>query len=305
MLTASFEPELLRQSVIAVPPLARDASFEIDCEENAKLIHHLESGGIRTLLYGGNAVLYHARLSEYERLLHAISESSSDETTVVPSFGPSYGLAMDQSEILREHNFPTAMLLPARDVVDEEGIATGVRRIAEDYGKPVVLYLKFDRWLSANLIKKLEADGAISWIKYAVVRDDPAKDDYLREVLDIFPSERVVSGIGEQPAIVHLRDFGITGFTSGCVCIAPQRSTDMLAAIQKQDFRTAESIRQWFEPLEDLRNRWSPIRVLHHAVTAVGIADCGPIQPMLSELSESQRLEIANVALEIFNGQTV
>ena len=194
MLSAPFSPEHLSQSVIAVPPLARDSSFEIDRDENAKLIRHLESGGIRTLLYGGNAVLYHARLSEYERLLHTLADSSSNDTTVVPSIGSSYGLAMDQSEILRDHEFPTAMLLPARDVVDEDGIASGVRRIAEDFGKPIVLYLKFDRWLSAELIKKLEADGAISWIKYAVVRDNPRDDTYLREVLDVFPAERMISG---------------------------------------------------------------------------------------------------------------
>ena len=32
----------------------------------------------------------------------------------------------------------------------------------------------------------------------------------------------VVSGMGELPAIIHLRDFGLAGFTSGCVCIAPR-----------------------------------------------------------------------------------
>ena len=79
------------------------------------------------------------------------------------------------------------------------------------------------------------------------------------------------------------------------MCVAPQRSTDMLRAIQRSDYEAAEAIRNWFEPLEDLRNQWSPIRVLHHAVTAAGIADCGPISPMLSELSDSQQQAISKV----------
>ena len=40
----------------------------------------------------------------------------------------------------------------------------------------------------------------------------------------------------------------------------------------------------WFCPLEDLRNKIHPIRVLHHAVAAAGIAETGPMQPMLSDL---------------------
>ena len=183
MNTAPFSVDQLRESVVAVPPLARNASLAICEQENSKIIRFLEAGGIRSLLYGGNAVLYHSRLSEYASLLQTLAEAASKETVVVPSIGPAFGLAMDQVNILRDHDFPTAMFLPARDVVDQTGIAIGVRQLAEALGKPLVLYLKFDRWLNPDLIKSLEADGVISWLKYAVVRDDPAQDDYLRQVL--------------------------------------------------------------------------------------------------------------------------
>ena len=117
------------------------------------------------------------------------------------------------------------------------------------------------------------------------MRDDPAKDDYLKEVLDVFPADRIVSGIGEQPAIIHLRDFGVGGFTSGCVCIAPEKSMQMMRAIHAGDFDAAEAIREWFCPLEDLRNGINPIKVLHRAVELAAIADTGPIQPMLSDVT--------------------
>ena len=231
-------------------------------------------------------MFYHLRLSEYATALDTIAQIAGDETTVVPSIGPAYGLAVDQVDVLKERDFGTAMLLPSRDVVDQQGIASGVRRLAERLGKPLVLYLKFDRWLSPDLVAALEQDGVISWIKYAVVLDDPAQDDYLKELCEIFPTERMVSGIGEQPAIVHLRDFGITGFTSGCVCVRPEKSMEMLRAIKGQDWETAEAIRKYFLPLEDLRNTYSPIRVLHHAVAEAGIADTGELLPMLSDLGD-------------------
>ena len=288
MLTEPFSADQLSESVIAVPPLARTASLDICGEQNAKIIRFLEAGGVRSLLYGGNAVFYHIRMSEYAETLSMLAAASGDETVVIPSVGPAYGLAMDQIAVMRDFEFPTVMLLPSRDVVDQAGIARGVRQLADRFGKPIVLYLKFDRWLDAQWIRSLEADGVISWIKYAVVRDDPSTDDYLRAVLDVFPADRIVSGIGEQPAIVHLREFGVTGFTSGCVCVAPEKSMQMLRAIQSGDDQTAEQIRQWFRPLEDLRNGIHPIRVLHHAVDAAGIAATGSMPPMLSELSSEQ-----------------
>ena len=67
--TNAITPETLSRSVIAVPPLARDANLKFCAAENAKIISHLEAGGIRTLLYGGNAVFYHIALAEYSEIL--------------------------------------------------------------------------------------------------------------------------------------------------------------------------------------------------------------------------------------------
>lgn len=289
----NFSAEHLRDSVIAVPPLARDSQFNVCPRENANIIRFLETGGIRSLLYGGNAVFYHVGSSEYADLMTLLTDTAGAQTMVVPSIGPSFGVARDQVDILRDYDFATAMLLPSRDIVDAAGIARAVRILADRLGRPLVLYLKFDRWLDPALIASLETDGAIAWIKYAVVRDDPRQDDYLRALLDAFPAERIVSGIGEQPAITHLHEFGLAGFTSGCVCVAPERSMEMLHKIQSHDLEGAEAIRRWFSPLEDLRNEINPIRVLHHAVEIAGVAQTGPLMPMLSELPAAECDRIA------------
>ena len=41
-----------------------------------------------------------------------------------------------------------------------------------------------------------------------------------------------------------------------------------------------------FLPLEDLRDTLSAIRALHTAVTLSGIADMGPMLPMLTEIED-------------------
>jgi dihydrodipicolinate synthase/N-acetylneuraminate lyase len=145
----------------------------------------------------------------------------------------------------------------------------------------------------------MHQDGLISWIKYAVVLDDPSQDTYLPEISQVFPQDLIVSGIGEQPAIIHMRDFGVNSFTSGCVCLAPGLSMRMLRAIQAGDDEQAESIRLKFQGLEDLRNAIQPIRVLHHAVRAAGIADTGTIQPLLSELTIDQAALVHQAACDL------
>lgn len=274
----------IRSSVIAVPPLARREDLSFDAIENGRLIRHIEAGGVSTLLYGGNALFYHIRLSEYADVLRGLSEQASTDTWIIPSIGPAFGMMMDQAQILRDMPFVTAMVLPQREIADEVGIIEGLKRVVDCMGKPIVLYLKYDRWLSPEAVGQMFSDGQISWIKYAVVREKPSNDPYLREILQQVPKEIVVSGMGEQPAIVHMRDFGLGGFTSGVVCVRPDFSARMFEAIQFQQWGQAETYREAFCELENLRNAHSPIRVLHAAVSASRVADVGPILPLAGRL---------------------
>jgi dihydrodipicolinate synthase/N-acetylneuraminate lyase len=291
--TRPITPEALTKSVIAVPPLARTQSLALNRSENARLIRFLEAGGVSTLLYGGNAVLGHVAPSEYASLLAMLSETAGQDTLVIPSVGPSFGMMLDQAAILRDFTFLTAMLLPTRDPTTPAGIAAALTRFADRAERPAVLYLKHDDTLDAGTIARLMSDGLLSWIKYAIVRSSAAEDRFLRELIDSVGAARIVSGMGEQPAIMHLRQFGLAGFTSGCVCVAPQLSTAMLQALRLGNFAAAEAIRAKFAPLEALRDTISPVRVLHAAVQLAGVADTGPLVPLLSEIEPGDRPAIA------------
>ncbi len=295
----AITPATLAASVIAVPPLARNADLSLNAAENAKQIGHLEAGGVRTLLYGGNAILYHVGLSEYADLVDMLAETAGEETLVIPSVGPSFGMMMDQATILRDMPFPTAMMLPTRDVVTPAGVAKAARHFVEKIDRPAVLYIKHDGYIDVPRVKQLMNDGVLAWIKYAVVRDDTSIDPYLRELVDEVGPSRIVSGIGEQPAITHLLEFGLSGFTSGCVCVAPRLSMQMLEAIKAGDRDRAEAIRGQFAPLEDLRNAINPIRVLHTAVSQAGVADMGPLLPPLCEVTRDEAAEIGTAAKQL------
>ena len=69
MQTTQLPAMILLAVWFPVPPLARNDDLSLNAEENQKLIGHLESGGVSTLLYGGNALLYHIAPSQYADLL--------------------------------------------------------------------------------------------------------------------------------------------------------------------------------------------------------------------------------------------
>src|SRR4051794_20040684 len=96
--TRAITKARLAESVISVPPLARDAEGKVSRAENQKIVRHIEAGGVNTLLYGGNANFYHLRPSEYRATLSILADIAADGTLVIPSVGPAWGLSMDHAE---------------------------------------------------------------------------------------------------------------------------------------------------------------------------------------------------------------
>ena len=297
--------------VFAVPPLARapGKARAFDFEENTRIIRYIAKGGISRFIYGGNAFLYHLTLDEYEQLLAWQAEINEDGLWFIPSAGPSYGRLMDQAKLLRRFAIPCVMTLPCGDPRDAAGLERGLREFADAADTRVMLYLKDETNMGADLMAGLDAvaqlvdEGICIAIKYAVVREDPAQDRYLDQLLKRVDQRKVISGIGERPAINHLRQWGLPGFTTGSGCLAPTLSAAVFSACRSGDYGEAERIRSRFLNLEDLRDAWGPARVLHHALELAGIARTGPIPTFVSELSPEQRNRIEPVVQELLTQQ--
>jgi len=297
--TTPVTPADLAASVLSVPPLARRADLTLNPEANRALIRHLQDGGVRTLMYGGNANFYHLAISEYAAALDFLADAAGLDTWVIPSAGADYGKLMDQAAILRTRNFPTAMALPFGNPSNDSGVATALRRFADKLGKPIIAYVKGLGYIEPATLGKLAKDGVLCAIKYAVVLKDPKKDPYLDELVQHVSRDIIISGIGERPAIVHLRDFGLKCFTSGSVCVAPRGSMKILALLKAKKYDEAGKIRAAYIPLEDQRDARGPIRVLHDAITLAGIADMGPMLPMVSNLEPAEKAAVKAAAVAL------
>jgi dihydrodipicolinate synthase/N-acetylneuraminate lyase len=283
-------------TVMAVPPLARRADYSLDAAENRKLIQHIEAGGVRTLLYGGNANLYHVAVSEYRELLDLLADSAGPDTRVIPAIGADYGKMLDQARILAQTSYRTAMVLPLAGFTTSEGVETGLTRIVDTAGIPLTLYIKSENYVDVDTLARLVNNGTLIAVKYAIVRENPADDAYLRRLLESVPAAKVVSGMGERPALVHVRDFGLAAWTTGSGCIASHAVTALLHAAKAGRMEDAQRIYDAFMPLETLRDDISLIRVLHDAVTYSKIADMGPMLPLLSSSPQEHHASIEQAA---------
>lgn len=282
MKTTPFAPRDFLASVLAVPPLARNPDLSLSREGNKAVVDHLIRGGVTSLLYGGNANLYHIGLSDYAEMLELLVDLAPENAWVIPSAGPEFGRLQDQAVLLKPYDFPLVMVLPCDFPASPDGTLRSVSAFAEALGRPVMLYVKSERILSVDLIGSLFDRGVVVAVKYAVARAEATQDPMLSALSERIGAERIVSGFGERPAIDHLRTFGLAGYTAGSVCLAPALSTALLRACQHGRFDQAELLRATFLPFEDQRDSIDPIGVLHYALDWAGVAPTGPILPALS-----------------------
>lgn len=292
----SVTPSDLAASVMAVPPLALTDSGEFSNEGNRAVLDHLRSGGVTTVLYGGNALAQHWPVGVYADWLDRLQAMASDDTWLLPSVGPDAGKMMDQAVVLKARHFPVALLVPMGAPLTHEGMGAALRRFHAACGVQLLVYIKTDGYIPAPLLGDLLAEGVVFGVKYAVPRVANEPDPYLRDIVAAIGADRVISGFGEPPAIAHMLQDGLAGFTAGCVCIAPALSMALMTALQRGDEAEARHLLVPMQPLEDLRGAQGEIRVLHDALALSGLARTGPILPPMTHPDAAHHDAIAAAA---------
>lgn len=304
MNTNPINPADFQRSVVAHPPLARQNNFDVCPENNRRIIQHIEQGGIDILLYATNANFAHIRPSEYERTLEVLADCCSQETRLIPAAGPGYGTLMDQAVILKRLRFSSAMVLPNASVMTEPGFMNGFRNFVQALGHPAALCINNENDISPEAVAELVEQGEVSFIQYAIAHDNREEDAWLSRLVERVDPSLILSGLGEQQAMVHITKFRCAGFVSGGACINPALSMQFLKAVHDKNYDLAENIRSTFSPLEDLCHEVHAIRILHEAVSACDIADVGPYLPMLSGLASSKAKQVKIAATTLLNSGT-
>lgn len=294
--------EKVARCVVAVPPLLWSGENEVDQVENDRLVKHIEAGGVRVLMYGGNANWYHLGGREFPQVLSLLSRLGGEETIVIPSAGPVYGDLDRSADMFREYDFPTVMMLPT-EVSTSSGVLRGARRFASRLDKPIVLYVRHINYVDPAEVARHIADGVIGLVKYGHVAADPKNDNYLAKLVDAVGADRILSGSGEVVAYEHFKRFDLLGYTTGSGCIAPFLSTCLRAALAEGDVLSAEALVSEFRDFEAQRDQSNPILALHEGVALAGLVPAGPPLPMLHELSPERRATVGAAARALLSSE--
>jgi dihydrodipicolinate synthase/N-acetylneuraminate lyase len=280
---------LLAANVVAVPPLPLNAVGRINNEALSAMVAHVAHAGVTAQLFGGNANFYNFSASLFAEALEALASLQGRESWIIPATGPDYGRLCDQAPLIRNSGFALAMVLPTSDASTVAGNEAAIRATVQTLGRPVLLYLKSESYLTVDAVARLIDTGNAAAIKYAIPRVMPEEDAYLDALLGVVDRRLVLSGSGEPLGLSHMQHFGLAGFTAGAVCLAPHISSSVFRFIRAGDWRQAGEMLELLRPLEEARTRWGPVQTLHEAMTMSGVADCGPIMPCLSPLTGGQR----------------
>ena len=300
-----LEPADFKSSVVAVPPIALTSDFEIAYDQNAALMRHIEGGGVRIVLYGGNANLYHYGLRLYRDALKMMHAFQTERTSVITSIGPDFGKMLDQAKAIREIGLRNVMLLPTGFPADPAGVANGARRIADELGFGIILYIKREDYVQPDELARLIGEGVVRFVKYAVERDDAAKDRYLDDVLSAIGTNSIASGMGETPIADHLAVRKMATYTSGGVCIAPAAAMSLLSLYKSGQAEEALRLSEPFLEFERVRSRVGGMKALHDGVTLSAIADMGPLLPMVSNVTAAEKPEVQRVVAGLLEAEKV
>lgn len=291
-----MNPGILARSVISVPPLAFHSDGSICGEANRAIMEHISDGGVTTFLYGGNALVHHWPMSRYAEWWDLLASQAPPGSLILPSVGPDGGKLRDQAEILKTRDVEAALLLPIGLPFTIEGMKKALTDFHSKSGTQLLIYIKSDGYIPASDVSDLVEAGVVLGVKYAVPRGPDEVDTYLNALIAAIGPDRIISGFGEPPAIPHMIDQSLAGFTAGCVCISPAVSNAIFVALKAGNRREAERLLEPIKPLEALRNEINEIRVLHAAVEAAGIAPTGPILMPSAPIPEERRKDIETAA---------
>jgi dihydrodipicolinate synthase/N-acetylneuraminate lyase len=304
MKTTPVSPADLLRCPLALPPMARTEAGEIATLEQAKILAWLREGGITSFLYGGCANFFNASVRQYAATLDVIERLAQADDWVIPTIGPDFGKAMDQIEILKGRDFPSAMLLPLSPVT-AAGVATGLRRLSDAFGRPLMVFFKSPDYATATDLVAMIKDGVLCCVEYGIGGSTDKPEPFLADLLcRAGNADAIIDGAGERTITLHAR-FGLKGYTSGSGVVAPHLSMALLNAVKRGDLAEAERIRDYFLELEGLRQAFAPIPVLHDAVRLAGIANTGPIGPFFSNTSDESVLHSIAAAATRLRGASM
>jgi 4-hydroxy-tetrahydrodipicolinate synthase len=293
---AAWRRILADVSIVTVTPFLDDGPRSVDHAGLERNLERLRYGGARLLVAGGNTGEF-AALSEAELLdtvrIHV--RVGRDWARVLAGVGYRLEQAIELGRASIDAGADALMVHhPVHPYASEAGLVAYYGAIADALpGIPLILYVRGPQ-LTDGGIRELATIESIVGVKMG--QPDPQR---FAGFVAAAPDLAWVCGVAEAWAVPFWAA-GAIGFTSGLANLAPERSLEVLAALQANDRDRATSLVERLRPIEALRAAHGDannVAVIKAAMDIVGLAG-GVLRPPLSALGPADRAELTRILQE-------
>ncbi|MDQ0338102.1 4-hydroxy-tetrahydrodipicolinate synthase [Caldalkalibacillus uzonensis] len=290
----SFSKQLETIAAITITPFDSKTK-EINWEGVRENINFLVNNGVKVIVPCGNTSEFYAlTLDEAKEEIKRTVEIVNGRALVVAGIGYSLKTAIELGKYAEEVGADCVMIhQPIHPFVTNEGVLSYYQQIIDAVNIPSIVYWK-DPSLSDDVLKQLAHCERIVGVKYAI-NDLPRFAKLVQEV----PNHHNITWIcGTAEKWAPFFYFaGAKGFTSGLINVAPQKSFDMLHALQNNDqFKVWEVWRETlrFENLRAKYNNGNNVVVVKEAMAQIGLKS-GVTREPVNPLSEEDRRQVIEI----------
>ncbi|WP_102348733.1 dihydrodipicolinate synthase family protein [Bacillus sp. Marseille-P3661] len=272
-----------------------EGSKEINWDGLKENIEFLINNGVEVIVPCGNTSEFYALTpEEAKEEIKRVVEIVDGRAKVVAGIGYSLHTAISFAQYAEAVGADAVMIhTPIHPYITESGLTSYLRKIIDSVNIPSILYYK-DPEISDNVLKELAPLEKLVGIKYAI-NNLPRFAKIVQEV----PKEHNVTwicGTAEKWAPFYF-NAGAKGFTSGLVNLYPQKSLEMLKALQENDQNTVWNVWKEILPFEDLRakyNNGNNVVIIKEAMELLGLT-AGVTREPVNPLNKHDREEVVQL----------
>lgn len=261
-------------------------------EENANF---LVENGIKVITLCGNTSEFYAlTIDEAKKEISKVVEVVNGRAMVVAGIGYSVETAIEMGKHAKEAGADAVMIhMPVHPFINESGATSYFKEIIEAIKLPSIIYFKNPN-ISDSVLKELIKLDKLIGVKYAI-NDLPRFAKLLKEV----PQDCNVTwvcGTAEKWAPFFF-NAGAKGYTSGLVNLYPQKSFELLKAMEQGDSEIVWDIWNKLLPFENMRAKYNDginVAALKEAMNLIGF-NGGVTRPPVDSLDQEDKDEVARI----------
>ncbi|MGM7720758.1 dihydrodipicolinate synthase family protein [Metabacillus sp. Hm71] len=294
MYYAEFSKKFETISGITITPFKKN-SKEIDWSGVQENVEFLINKGVKVIVPCGNtSEFYSLTIEEAKEEIKRVVEYVNGRATVLAGIGYSVDTAIEMGNYAKEVGADSIMIhMPIHPYITNEGAFDYFQTIIEAIDLPSVIYFK-DHHLSDDILFKLAPLEKLVAVKYAV-NDLPRFASIVQSVSNEYHIAWICGTAEKWAPFFH--HAGAVGFTSGLVNLYPEKSFQMLKALQSNN--QEETWKVWREvvPFENLRakyNNGNNVVVIKEAMEQIGL-NAGITRQPVSKLKENDREELRSI----------